>query len=66
VRHGCLIFWWIWIGSCKTLVIRMAEKEQANGTRAQFDEDIKDIVSVNIVHGSWRNEDVNRIRLVVR
>lgn len=34
--------------------------------RNQFDPDIRDIVDVKIVHGSWRKEDSNRVRLEVR
>lgn len=29
----------------------------------QFDEDIRDMVKVKIVHGSWRTEDSNRMRI---
>ena len=29
----------------------------------QFDEDIRDMVKVKIVHGSWRTEDSNRVRI---
>ncbi|MCJ1468872.1 hypothetical protein MMC07_007502 [Pseudocyphellaria aurata] len=30
---------------------------------SKFDADIKDLVQVKIVHGSWRNEDGNKIRI---
>lgn len=30
---------------------------------SQFDEDIKDLVQVKIVHGSWKKEDSNKIRI---
>jgi hypothetical protein len=33
--------------------------------RAQFDPDIRGLVKVKIVHGSWRAEDQNRARLEV-
>lgn len=29
----------------------------------QFDEDTRDIVKVKIIHGSWKNEDLNRARI---
>ncbi|CAI7567379.1 unnamed protein product [Penicillium glandicola] len=30
---------------------------------SQFDEDVRSLVKVKVVHGSWRREDTNRIRL---
>lgn len=30
---------------------------------SQFDRDTRDLIKVKIVHGSWRNEDLNRIRI---
>lgn len=33
---------------------------------SQFDEDVRGLVQVKIVHGSWRKEDTNRIRVEVR
>ncbi|KGO41506.1 Tyrosyl-DNA phosphodiesterase [Penicillium expansum] len=30
---------------------------------SQFDEDVRDLVQVKVVHGSWRSEDSNRIRV---
>lgn len=33
--------------------------------RAQFDPDIRQLVQVKIVHGSWRAEDQNKLRLEV-
>ena len=32
---------------------------------SQFDEDVRDLVQVKVVHGSWRSEDSNRIRVEV-
>lgn len=32
-------------------------------TRSQFDPDIRDIVKVRLVHGSWRREDVTRMHI---
>lgn len=33
---------------------------------SQFDEDVRGLVQVKVVHGSWRKEDTNRIRVEVR
>jgi tyrosyl-DNA phosphodiesterase-1 len=32
---------------------------------SQFDEDVRGLVKVKVVHGSWRREDSNRIRIEV-
>ena len=32
---------------------------------SQFDEDVRGLVQVKVVHGSWRKEDTNRIRVEV-
>ena len=32
---------------------------------SQFDEDVRDLVQVKVMHGSWRREDTNRIRVEV-
>jgi tyrosyl-DNA phosphodiesterase-1 len=32
---------------------------------SQFDEDVRGLIQVKVVHGSWRREDTNRIRLEV-
>jgi tyrosyl-DNA phosphodiesterase-1 len=32
----------------------------------QFDQDVKDLVQVKIVHGSWKQDSPNRIRIDVR
>jgi hypothetical protein len=32
----------------------------------QFDADVRDLVSVKVVHGSWKRESENRIRVDVR
>ena len=32
---------------------------------SQFDEDVRSLVQVKVVHGSWRKEDTNRIRVEV-
>ena len=32
---------------------------------AHFDEDVRSLVKVKVVHGSWRREDSNRIRVEV-
>ena len=39
--------------------------EHAELPRSQFDPDIRGLVSVVLVHGSWRREDSNRIRIDV-
>lgn len=31
----------------------------------QFDEDVRDLVQVKVVHGSWKREDGNRIAIEV-
>ena len=31
--------------------------------RGQLDEDVRDTVQVNLVHGSWKREDSNRLRI---
>lgn len=33
--------------------------------RKQFDSDVRDLVKVKIIHGFWRNDDKNRIALLV-
>ena len=33
--------------------------------RSQFDKDTRDLVQVKLVHGSWREEDLNRIGIEV-
>ncbi len=37
----------------------------ANKRRNHFDPDTRDIVRVKVVHGSWKNEDTNRIAIEV-
>jgi tyrosyl-DNA phosphodiesterase-1 len=32
---------------------------------SQFDEDVRDLVSVKVVHGSWKSESDNKIRIDV-
>jgi tyrosyl-DNA phosphodiesterase-1 len=32
---------------------------------SQFDEDVRGLVQVKVVHGSWRREATNRIRVEV-
>jgi tyrosyl-DNA phosphodiesterase-1 len=32
---------------------------------SQFDEDVRGLIQVKVVHGSWRREDSNRIRVEV-
>lgn len=33
---------------------------------SQFDEDVRSLVQVKVVHGSWERESANRIRVDVR
>lgn len=33
---------------------------------SQFDQDVRDLVQVKIVHGSWKQDSANRIRIDVR
>lgn len=33
---------------------------------SQFDEDVRSLVQVKVVHGSWQSESANRIRVDVR
>jgi len=35
------------------------------GFRKHFDEDVRDTVKVKFIHGFWKNEDANRIALLV-
>lgn len=32
---------------------------------SQFDEDVRDLVSVKVVHGSWKSQSDNKIRIDV-
>lgn len=34
--------------------------------RSNFDEDVRDLVRVKVVHGSWKKEDSNRLYIDVR
>ena len=31
--------------------------------RGQFDEDVRDIIQIKLVHGSWKKEDSNKIHI---
>ena len=31
--------------------------------RSQFDEDVRELVQVKLIHGSWKKEDSNRIHI---
>ena len=31
--------------------------------RSQFDEDVRDLVRINLVHGSWKREDTNKTHI---
>lgn len=34
-------------------------------SRKQFDRDVKDLVQIKVVHGSWKKEDLNRLYIEV-
>ena len=34
--------------------------------RSNFDKDVRDLVQVKVVHGSWKKEDSNRVSIDVR
>lgn len=34
-------------------------------SRKQFDRDVRGIVQVKVVHGSWKKEDLNRLYIEV-
>lgn len=43
----------------------MSMKANCEICRKQFDDDVRELVEVKIVHGFWKKEDERRIRLVV-
>ena len=47
----------------RTHNVRSKKSDWCN--RAQFDEDVRALVQVKVVHGSWKREDTNKLRIDV-
>lgn len=44
---------------------RSTNVDADEASRKQFDSDVRDLVKVKIIHGFWKNDDKNRIALLV-